>query len=134
MKLKNKVAVIYGAGGSIGSAGVGLSSGDAPTTVADAARDAETFIDALRELHFTDPDWVSGHVDLLGLSFGGLVAQQLAQERPDIVERVILAGRVPEEGDGFEKKLPSRQPVLVLARGVGDTQLVVDRVSAFLRR
>ena len=42
------------------NAGVGLSSGDAPTTVEGAAKDAETFVDALRELHFTDSDWVSG--------------------------------------------------------------------------
>ena len=32
------------------NAGVGLSSGDAPTTVAEMATDAEAFVDALREL------------------------------------------------------------------------------------
>ncbi|MDR3552229.1 MAG: YqzL family protein, partial [Clostridia bacterium] len=34
----------------------------------EAAKDAETFVDALGELHFTDSDWVSGRVDLLGFS------------------------------------------------------------------
>jgi len=83
------------------NAGVGLSSGDAPTTVADMAKDAETFVDALRELHFTDSDWVSGHLDLLGFSLGGFVAQQLALNRPDVIDRVVLAGTAPRGGEGF---------------------------------
>lgn len=88
------------------NAGVGLSSGDAPATVAGMAKDAATFVDALRELHFTDPDWVSGHVDLLGLSLGGFVAQQLALDRPDVVARVVLAGTAPRGG---EARAGSRQ-------------------------
>jgi pimeloyl-ACP methyl ester carboxylesterase len=56
------------------------------TTVAEMAKGAETFIDALRELHGTDASWVSGHVDLLG----GSVAEQLARDRPDIVDHVVL--------------------------------------------
>ena len=88
------------------NAGVGLSSGDAPTTVADAAKDAETFVDALRELHFTDSDWVSGHLDLLGFSLGGFVAQQLALNRPDVVDRVVLAGTAPRGGEGFATPPP----------------------------
>ena len=88
------------------NAGVGLSSGDAPTTVADTAKDAETFVDALRELHFTDSDWVSGHLDLLGFSLGGFVAQQLALNRPDVVDRVVLAGTAPRGGEGFATPPP----------------------------
>jgi pimeloyl-ACP methyl ester carboxylesterase len=88
------------------NAGVGLSNGDAPTTVADTAKDAETFIDALRELHLTDSDWVSGHVDLLGLSLGGFVAQELALNRPDVVDRVVLAGTAPRGGEGFATPPP----------------------------
>jgi pimeloyl-ACP methyl ester carboxylesterase len=80
------------------NAGVGLSSGDAPTTVADTAKDAETFVDALRELH--------GRVDLLGFSLGGFVAQQLALNRPDIVDRVVLAGTAPRGGGGFATPPP----------------------------
>jgi pimeloyl-ACP methyl ester carboxylesterase len=75
------------------NAGVGLSNGDAPTTVEGAAKDAETFVDALGELHFADPDWVSGRVDLLEFSLGGFVAQQLALSRPDVIDRVVLAAR-----------------------------------------
>ena len=72
--------------------GVGLTGGDTRTTVAEMATDAGAFIDALRALHFTDSDWLTGHVDVLGFSLGGFVAQQLALNRPDVVERVVLAG------------------------------------------
>ena len=48
--------------------GVGLSTGTAPQTVDEMARDAATLIDALG----------LEHVDLFGFSMGGYVAQQLA--------------------------------------------------------
>lgn len=83
------------------TAGVGLTSGDARTTVAEMAIDAEAFIDALRALHFTDSDWLTGHVDVLGFSLGGFVAQQLALNRPDVIDRVVLAGTAPRGGEGF---------------------------------
>ncbi len=83
------------------NAGVGLSSGDAPKTVAETAKGAEAFIDGLKELHFTDSDWADGRIDLLGYGLGGFVAQQFAIERPDLVERVVLAGTGPQGGDGF---------------------------------
>jgi pimeloyl-ACP methyl ester carboxylesterase len=50
------------------NAGVGLSTGDAPKTVSEMARDAASLIDALR----------LEHVDLFGFSMGGYVAQQIA--------------------------------------------------------
>jgi pimeloyl-ACP methyl ester carboxylesterase len=82
------------------NAGVGLSSGEAPEAVADMARDAERFVQALGERHMTDPDWVSGRVDVLGFALGGFVAQQLALDHPDIVDRVVLAGTAPRGGYG----------------------------------
>ena len=86
--------------------GVGLTGGDARTTVAEMATDAGAFIDALRELHFTDADWFTGHVDVLGFSLGGFVAQQLAMNRPDVVERVVLAATAPQGGEGLGAPLP----------------------------
>jgi pimeloyl-ACP methyl ester carboxylesterase len=69
--------------------GVGASSGTVPETVEEMARDAERFLDAL-ELD---------RVDLLGHSMGGLVAQELAIDRPDLVRRVVLVGTGPRGGE-----------------------------------
>src|SRR5258705_3035853 len=73
------------------NAGVGLSTGAAPETVAGMARDVASLIDAL-ELE---------HVDLFGHSMGGYVAQQIAVDRPDLVRRLILVGTGPRGGDGM---------------------------------
>lgn len=81
--------------------GVGLSSGESPKTIAETAKDAATFIDALKELHFTDSDWTNGRIDLLGFGLGGFVAQQFALDRPDLVERVVLASTAPQGGEDF---------------------------------
>ncbi len=86
--------------------GVGLTGGGTRTTVAEMATDAGAFIDALRALHFTDSDWLTGHVDVLGFSLGGFVAQQLALNRPDVVERVVLAATAPQSGEGLGAPLP----------------------------
>jgi pimeloyl-ACP methyl ester carboxylesterase len=73
------------------NAGVGLSTGAAPETVAGMARDAASLIDALG----------LEHVDLFGHSMGGYVAQQIAVDRPDLVRRLILVGTGPRGGDGM---------------------------------
>ena len=73
------------------NAGVGLSTGAAPQTVAGMARDAASLIDALG----------LEHVDLFGFSMGGYVAQQIAVARPDLVRRLILVGTGPRGGDGM---------------------------------
>jgi pimeloyl-ACP methyl ester carboxylesterase len=57
-------------------------------------------------LSFTDSDWLTGHVDVLGFSLGGFVAQQLAMNRPDVVERVVLAATAPQGGEGLGAPLP----------------------------
>jgi pimeloyl-ACP methyl ester carboxylesterase len=71
------------------SAGVGRSSGTVPTTVAGMAMHALDFIDAL----------CVTSCDVLGYSLGGMVAQQMAQERPSIVHRMILVATAPRGGD-----------------------------------
>jgi pimeloyl-ACP methyl ester carboxylesterase len=83
------------------NAGVGLSTGAAPDTVAGMARDAASLIDALR----------LDHVDLFGFSMGGLVAQQIAVDRPELVRRLVLVGTGPRGGDGMEQLAPDVVPL-----------------------
>ena len=73
--------------------GVGGSEGSVPVTVAEMAHDAVVFI---RALGFDQ-------VDLLGFSLGGFVAQVIALEEPDLVQKIILAGTGPAGGAGIEK-------------------------------
>src|SRR3954471_7528726 len=61
--------------------GVGASGGSTPATIEEMARDAVTFI---RALGFDQ-------VDLFGFSMGGMIAQVIAQQEPQLVRRMILA-------------------------------------------
>jgi len=72
------------------SRGVGGSGGTTPDSVEAMAEDAVAFLEALR----------LGTVDLLGFSLGGMVAQVIAQQRPDLVRRLVLAGTGPAGGRG----------------------------------
>jgi pimeloyl-ACP methyl ester carboxylesterase len=65
--------------------GVGASDGSTPDSVEAMAADAVAFLRALG----------LARVDLLGFSLGGMVAQVIAQEHPDLVRRIILAGTSP---------------------------------------
>ena len=71
--------------------GVGGSRGSTPDLVAAMARDAVAFIRALR----------FERVDLFGFSLGGFIAQVIAQEEPDLVRKIILAGTGPAGGEGI---------------------------------
>ncbi|WP_406335792.1 alpha/beta fold hydrolase [Streptomyces sp. NBC_00203] len=73
--------------------GVGGSSGSTPDTIEAMARDAVLFI---RALGFDQ-------VDLLGLSMGGFLAQVIAEEEPDLVRKVVLAGTGPAGGQGIDR-------------------------------
>src|SRR5215218_312475 len=86
--------------------GVGASSGLTPTTIEEMARDAVTFI---RALGFDQ-------VDLFGLSMGGMIAQVIAQQHPQLVRKMILAGTGPAGGDGIDKV--TRITYLDTARGL----------------
>ena len=83
------------------NAGVGLSTGAAPETVAGMARDAASLIDALR----------LERVDLFGFSMGGHVAQQIAVDRPELVRRLVLVGTGPRGGDGMDQLAPDVVPL-----------------------
>jgi pimeloyl-ACP methyl ester carboxylesterase len=83
------------------NAGVGLSTGEAPDTVAGMARDAASLITALG----------LEHVDLFGFSMGGYVAQQIAADRPELVRRLILVGTGPRGGEGMAQLDPEVAPL-----------------------
>jgi pimeloyl-ACP methyl ester carboxylesterase len=83
------------------NAGVGVSTGVAPETVARIARDAASLIDAL-DLE---------RVDLFGFSMGGYVAQQIVVDRPELVRRLILVGTGPRGGDGMGQLAPDTAPL-----------------------
>jgi pimeloyl-ACP methyl ester carboxylesterase len=91
------------------NAGVGLSTGAAPTTVAGMARDTASLIDALG----------LEQIDLFGFSMGGYVAQQLTVDRPELVRRLILVGTGPRGGEGMAQLAPDTAP---LFRKVYDAQ------------
>src|SRR5438552_220172 len=57
------------------------------------ARDAVAFIPALG----------FAQVDLLGFSLGGFISQVIAQEEPQLVRKIILAGTGPAGGTGIDK-------------------------------
>src|SRR5215213_4175202 len=85
--------------------GVGASEGKTPSSITEMARDAVAFI---RAMGFDQ-------VDLLGFSMGGMVAQVIAEEQPDLVRKIILAGTGPAGGDGIDKV--TRLTYLDIARG-----------------
>jgi pimeloyl-ACP methyl ester carboxylesterase len=73
--------------------GVGASGGSVPHSIDEMAAEAVAFIRALGY----------EHVDLLGFSLGGGVAQVITLEHPELIRRVILAGTGPAGGGGIEK-------------------------------
>src|SRR5437868_12043568 len=73
--------------------GVGASTGSTPDTIQAMAKDAITFIRALG----------LDEVDLLAFSMGGMIAQVIVQEEPQLVRRLILAGTGPAGGEGIEQ-------------------------------
>jgi pimeloyl-ACP methyl ester carboxylesterase len=73
------------------NAGVASSGGETPGTVSDLARHALAFCEALGLKQFS----------VGGFSLGGMIAQQLALDHPDRVNRIILLGTGPRGGEGM---------------------------------
>lgn len=71
------------------NAGVAASSGETPSTFGEMAANAIHFI---RALDLTQ-------VDILGFSIGGMVAQEIAVQAPELVRRLILVGTGPRGAD-----------------------------------
>jgi pimeloyl-ACP methyl ester carboxylesterase len=70
--------------------GVGGSGGATPDSIEAMAADTVAFLTALG----------LDTADLLGFSLGGMVAQVVAQQRPDLVRRIVLAGTAPAGDEG----------------------------------
>jgi pimeloyl-ACP methyl ester carboxylesterase len=73
------------------NAGVASSGGTVPGTIEAMARDAIAFTDALGLTT----------IDIVGHSMGGLVAQEVALGRLELVRRLVLVGTGPRGGEGI---------------------------------
>ena len=115
--------------------GVGASTDKTPDTIQAMAKDAVTFI---RALGFDQ-------VDLHGFSMGGMIAQVIARDEPELVRKLILTGTGPAGGKGMKEvvwvaQLDTlrdlsliRHPVL-LANGDNDRMLPTPNTLDMARR
>src|SRR3982074_1149282 len=72
------------------NAGISSSSGEVPPTFEEMGAHAIAFIKALG----------LKRVDVLGFSIGGMVAQEITLQAPNLVRRMILVGTGPPRGQG----------------------------------
>lgn len=96
--------------------GVGRSTGRVRDTFEDMARDA---IAAMRALGLA-------RVDLFGLSMGGMVAQAIIEQEPDLVNRLVLAGTGPRGGEGLTRMTG------VMVRGIARSILTARPTTSVL--
>lgn len=73
--------------------GIGASEGIAPSSIQAMAQDTVAFVRALG----------LSRVDLFGFSLGGFISQVIAQQEPQLVRKMILAGTGPSGGVGIDK-------------------------------
>lgn len=71
--------------------GIGGSSGEMPSTVAPLTKACVEFCGALGLTRF----------DVLGFSLGGMIAQELAANHPEMIRRILLLGTGPRGGEGM---------------------------------
>jgi pimeloyl-ACP methyl ester carboxylesterase len=90
------------------NAGVGRSTGNVPDSVQGMATHALTFLDGLGVTT----------CDVLGFSLGGMIAQQIAQDRPSMFRRMILVGTAPRGGEDI-----MHLEKLTLAKALSDSTL-----------
>jgi pimeloyl-ACP methyl ester carboxylesterase len=82
---KNREVILFN------NAGISSSSGEVPATIDEMGANAIAFI---RALGLT-------RVDVLGFSIGGMVAQEIVVQAPDLVRRLILVGTGLRGGEGI---------------------------------
>ncbi len=80
---KNREVILFN------NAGVSSSFGKVPTSFQEMGANAIAFIKALG----------LAKVDVLGFSIGGMVAQEITAQAPDLVRRLILVGTGPRGAD-----------------------------------
>jgi pimeloyl-ACP methyl ester carboxylesterase len=73
------------------NAGVSSSTGEVPESIFEMGANAIAFIRALG----------LKQVDVLGFSIGGMVAQEIAEQAPQLVRRLILVGTGMRGGEGI---------------------------------
>lgn len=73
--------------------GVGASQGKVVPTISGMAEQTIAFVKALGY----------DKINLLGLSMGGMIAQEMVRIKPDLVNRLILAGTGPRGGKEVDK-------------------------------
>jgi pimeloyl-ACP methyl ester carboxylesterase len=74
------------------NAGVSSSSGEVPTPIEEMGANAIAFIKSLG----------LEQADVLGFSIGGLVAQEITLQAPDLVRRLVLVGTGPRSGESMD--------------------------------
>ena len=80
---KNREVILFN------NAGVSSTSGKVPTSIQEMGANTIAFIKALG----------LNKVDVLGFSIGGMVAQEITAQAPDLVRRLILVGTGPRGAD-----------------------------------
>jgi pimeloyl-ACP methyl ester carboxylesterase len=83
------------------NAGVSSSSGEVPEAFAQMGANAIAFIKALG----------LKQVDVLGFSIGGLVAQEITLQAPDLVRRLVLVGTGPRSGESMDTGTPEGKQI-----------------------
>ena len=73
--------------------GVGASTGQVPDSIEAMADDAYTFIKALG----------FDTIDVFSFSLGGMIAQDLLLQHPDLVRKLVLTGTGPRGGKDIDK-------------------------------
>jgi pimeloyl-ACP methyl ester carboxylesterase len=73
------------------NAGVGSSGHETPASVLEMTRDFVSFLGALG----------LQKIDVVGFSLGGMIAQNLALDHPNLLRRIILLGTGPRGGEGM---------------------------------
>jgi pimeloyl-ACP methyl ester carboxylesterase len=71
--------------------GIGRSPGETPPTVAALTKHCVAFCRAIGLTQF----------DIVGFSLGGMIAQQLGAQHPDLLRRIMLLGTGPRGGEGL---------------------------------